>query len=303
MCSNVYAYCRNGGEWVCNYPETYEPEETRCDGLDNDCDGLVDEEIFDGFCYTGPIGTELYFPCHPGVMICQAGTIACINEQHPIEEACNRIDDDCDGVIDNTGNGIDIKYDIVFVIDRSGSMCNEIDQVAIALEVYIRQFAGDDNYRFAIVDMTFEYGDFVEVILDFTDLGTVQATLLAMACNGTGSEASLDAMYEVCLHNTSVELDLSWRDDANAAQMVFTDEHPQTYTAIPTDSLMVTDACLANGVVPFVWGPYGIYALGPNGDFTFVRNAGGEVFDLIPDWQVILDDLNSVLISLCGGGQ
>jgi|GEM_PF-1441384 len=48
VCLNTRASC-SGGAWVCAYPSAqagYEPgTEYRCDGEDNDCDGLTDEEL------------------------------------------------------------------------------------------------------------------------------------------------------------------------------------------------------------------------------------------------------------------
>lgn len=64
-------------------------EEEVCDGEDNDCDDLIDEE---------PIVCE--DECGPGVALCRDGEIVdCINRE-PSEDICNFIDDDCDGQVD-----------------------------------------------------------------------------------------------------------------------------------------------------------------------------------------------------------
>lgn len=42
VCSTAMAVC-TGAAWSCVFPATYELNETTCDNLDNDCDGVVDE--------------------------------------------------------------------------------------------------------------------------------------------------------------------------------------------------------------------------------------------------------------------
>jgi hypothetical protein len=65
--------------------------EERCNALDDDCDGRVDEEITPIEC--GPEDCRT-------VVHCEAGTIAECVPRIPTVESCNVEDDDCDGVID-----------------------------------------------------------------------------------------------------------------------------------------------------------------------------------------------------------
>src|SRR5690606_10128540 len=80
------------------------PSTEVCNGLDDDCDGAVDEGNpgGGGACATGQAGV-----CASGTFFCQNGGLTCQANQSPGAEVCNGLDDDCDGAVDegNPGGG------------------------------------------------------------------------------------------------------------------------------------------------------------------------------------------------------
>ncbi len=121
--------CAAGGAGtVCDAP-TVTPGTEVCNGLDDDCDALVDEGLgptctcvpapeicngadddCDGATDEAPlpgVGQGCGFDvgaCDPGTLVCQGGALVCVGATDPTTETCNSLDDDCDSFVDEVAN-------------------------------------------------------------------------------------------------------------------------------------------------------------------------------------------------------
>ncbi len=135
-CATGRQSCSPRGQWESACLGEGHPSDEFCDGKDNDCDGVVDDHLIDDV------------PCPLGVGVCaghhrpcvDGGHAACTAEDYgqsyePLEEACDGLDNDCDGLVDVTPSvrwldthfnrfavvGTDAGFSLVFTRDLVSS--------------------------------------------------------------------------------------------------------------------------------------------------------------------------------------
>ena len=97
ICANGVYACTQG---KLNCTKVHSPQKERCNGLDDNCDGSIDESYSEKgkLCSVpGKLG-----PCGEGLFQCKLGKMTCIQKNIPKKEVCNGVDDDCNGLIDDT---------------------------------------------------------------------------------------------------------------------------------------------------------------------------------------------------------
>jgi hypothetical protein len=116
-CAGVDYVCKGTKGWRCDYPSGVEVDasgklaiaEARCDGIDGNCNGQIDESFPDvgGACDNGLLGAcrdagkRACDPADPTGTICDLSIAPDPVPGAPMAETCNGVDDDCNGAVDD----------------------------------------------------------------------------------------------------------------------------------------------------------------------------------------------------------
>jgi len=236
-----------------------------CNNWDDNCNNLIDDEIPSRACYTGPIETLGIGICQPGAQDCLEGQWGayvdnhlfvpniCGGEQTPLEEElCNQLDDDCDGDIPEELE----PTDILFLIDTSGSMNEEIRAVFNSLNRFAAFYADSEIIKWSlIIGPTAQAGQpfqFLELKQNLTSFQNFIANpfIINPIDYNTDLEMLLDAVY-FSIKNLIPQANLprlnfiwsqgissipsypnfniNWRQDTEKVIIIFTDEPPQSF--------------------------------------------------------------------------
>ena len=278
------------------------PAEETCDGLDNNCDGSVDEGVANTtaiVCYEGPEGTMAIGECRAGVRYCQDGGFdgPCDGQVLPVEEMCDNLDNDCDGEVDE---GFDTRgVDLVFVIDISGSFEEEITSMIEGITPLL-----DDpitsNFRFGLavigrhdeghhVPATLRHS---EMVTNFVPADEFLQYLQAMQhMDDGGIEPSIDAT----LWSMDGSYPFTWTPGSQKVIILMTDEIAQTITG--QNVAQVNLYAIENGYQIFV------FAL-PEHHASFLQMVRGEqdrLYTPMANSETVFQQIKQIFEDLCIG--
>ncbi len=271
-CEDVRTVCADG---YCTVPDCDNPE--TCNALDDDCNGHLDgtgpepgqRTPLSLPCYSGPPGTEDFGICRGGAQLCVGGRYAttCSNEQTPVDEngllRCDGIDNDCNNCADNHWNeeGVceplpPLKADIVFIIDRSGSMGGTIAAVVSTVRSWAIDIGTNSNIRFALINpTTIGDPDLVTVTQSLTTYSLFNTVMNSVVADGSSIEPMHYATQLVL--NGSLDASLGFAPDAIRIVIAVHDEPATDSSNVVSgyDEATVCGAVPSNTILAVITAP------------------------------------------------
>ena len=275
------------GNWTCSYEVWPEEHEIACDGKDEDCDCIADEaeDLYPTphFCYDYPPNTALNGPCRPGLIQCVEGVEQCIGQVGPEFETCNDVDDDCNGIVDDTT--LDFTgVDMVLAVDVSGSMQPYLEAVSDTICAYTES----STYRFAVLAFGSVGAYPIRIVSNLSSDVTQACAAMSLLPAGIGEEPSITAAQLVV--DPTNPLGFDWNVGTKHIFVGFTDEVAQVQSGDASEEALDTDC----GYALVYW-------------FTtledvFIDQASlcaGEVFSLSESSRSMKADLESIIQEAC----
>ncbi len=291
VCQYTAATCIDG-QYFCIPPKYYGPEVCDSDGMDENCNGLINENdpdlVMDGaeYEYRGPPETLNVGKCRAGVRKCGPDGEYLFGEIRPTQEICgNNQDDDCDGFVDEDETGNE-GVAFVLVVDFSGSMEPYINSVITAIcDWSDNQQFSNSLFRVLAVGMD---DSWVEV----TDFAT--ATDVCVAMTDFRSQNPITGGTEFVPH-AIYQGNGEWPEDLDRRVIFFTDEDAQGYFGSPYDDIIqVAGQCAEENytVGGFVATDHMVW-------LEMTGSCNGWLENLSVDPQDMRDDLNDRFGSEC----
>lgn len=274
-------------------PTTHPGAVEVCDGADNDCDKIVDNNLPVSFCYDKkPPESVAHGDCHPGVTACVDGKLVCSGEKGPTRETCDLMDNDCNGVVDDGFSAL--MRDVVVILDISGSMDKHIPNIERALDEIYRA-GGMENARLALLYIApTDRTKLFTLVTNFTDPASFMHYINNTFADSRGDEEVWDCLRAIATpeYLFSDELDpnvtqLSWGTGPRTA-VVFNDEEQVDNIGTENDA---ATALVKQNIRTIVFGI-------ENSDsyYQIVNDTAGAWFDMTS----LRQNLGSVFNNYCG---